>query len=435
VDLFTWSYVDANQYNLNSTLLDSWRTGCAVQRTIDGIYRQIEYLAPIEVNDGDAIAPIGSKEIFIYNHGIVQSIPTMDCFYRLKLDQEKIKFLCTGQFIGYTRGNSVADCNPEVGQNTSIRNNENKSDVVTAENYYFVANRSCPYIYVDMGTNIGHQIRKLYEPRNYFRNPVDEIIYRKYFPAQITRQTICAFGFEPNPIHTKRLKELEESYSRIQVPVHIYTDTACGIRDENITFYRDPGAASHNEWGAGVTTSILTDKSHLVTTQVHAINMAVWFQSMLRNSAQGLNPLIVMKSDIEGYDETVLGHLLKSGILCNITVIYGEHVSSEWWAEAEKQLRSKGCKTVYVHLDDEYGDEHGPLPLPHSIILKERRNFPDGTLLRSGQSKEIFLVQNSSVHSFPNWETFVSKGYDINSKVIMVHPVEFANIPVGESVK
>ena len=233
----------------------------------------------------------------------------------------------------------------------------------------FFANRTvykCPFIYVDMGTNIGHQIRKLYEPKLYNPNPVDTQVFQNYFPASIDRKSICAFGFEANPLHTNRLKKLEAAYLKLNYPVQIYTESACGDHKQgDVVFYRDPAAAIHNEWGASLFTATVKDKSHLITVHVKELDMAVWFENMLKIYAPGLTPVIVMKSDIESADEMVLKHLLDTGYLCKIAIFYSEHISSGWWASVEKELAAKGCATKYLLLDDETGDDN--LPLPHAI--------------------------------------------------------------------
>ena len=65
----------------------------------------------------------------------------------------------------------------------------------------------CRYVYLDVGTNIGVQIRKLFEPDLYPNATVHQL-FNKYF-GDINERTahgICAVGFEPNPSHTSLLK-------------------------------------------------------------------------------------------------------------------------------------------------------------------------------------------------------------------------------------
>lgn len=70
------------------------------------------------------------------------------------------------------------------------------------------------------------------------------------------------------------------------------------IKDGNTTFYMDPGASAHNQWGAGLTTTVLADKQHLQTVNVPSIDFARWMENHI---PQGAN--ILMKTDIEGVDE------------------------------------------------------------------------------------------------------------------------------------
>ena len=47
---------------------------------------------------------------------------------------------------------------------------------------------------------------------------------------------ICAVGWEPNPLHTAYLRELERSYRRCGYRVTIFTGTGVGVRRDNLTF-------------------------------------------------------------------------------------------------------------------------------------------------------------------------------------------------------
>jgi len=68
-----------------------------------------------------------------------------------------------------------------------------------------------------------------------------------------------------------------------------------------------------------------------------------------------------------------------------------------------------------------------------SFMLKEKRYYEEGSLLRPGNSREIFLLRNGSVHAFPNWDTFVAGGYE-GKAVRPIPPVEWADIPVGSPI-
>ena len=75
----------------------------------------------------------------------------------------------------------------------------------------------CHHVYLDVGSNIGVQIRKLYEPEKYPKAPIHSIFdenfgdfdeRRKYYPGNLS--FVCAVGFEPNPRHAEYLKQIEK---------------------------------------------------------------------------------------------------------------------------------------------------------------------------------------------------------------------------------
>ena len=220
----------------------------------------------------------------------------------------------------------------------------------------------CRHIYIDMGTNIGHQIRKLYEPKLYPGNPTEEI-YAQLFG--VDRDHVCTFGFEANPRHTNRLKVLEQAYSRIGRRVRIFTSTAVSTHNQDVTFYQDPGAEEHNEWGASLAIDFLADRQSLKTVTVSAIDIACWFKAEIaaRRIPLGTLPAsILIKSDIENHDTSVLTHMLTEGVLCHVDLVYGEHMSEEWLAAMTMIMAIANCSTKFVSLDDESGDDALPLP-------------------------------------------------------------------------
>ena len=67
----------------------------------------------------------------------------------------------------------------------------------------------CRFVYLDVGTNIGVQIRKLFEPELYpTQNVSIHQVFDTYFGSleQRTKAGVCAVGFEPNPNHTMYLE-------------------------------------------------------------------------------------------------------------------------------------------------------------------------------------------------------------------------------------
>ncbi len=203
----------------------------------------------------------------------------------------------------------------------------------------------CEHIYLDVGTNIGIQIRKLYQPEHYPQAEVKPI-FEKYFPmpsvgsttvATVSstdmttsvpltdRRNVCAFGFEPNPGHTPRLRELEEKYQLAGFPLIIFTETAVSVDGKNLTFFTEPkGYGPFHEWGA----STVRWHNDMVEVTVGSLPLAEFINLLLLSSRnKGRNPVsskFIMKMDIEGAEYTVLPDLLLHHALCNFQLIMCE---------------------------------------------------------------------------------------------------------------
>ena len=65
----------------------------------------------------------------------------------------------------------------------------------------------CLHVYLDIGSNLGVQVRKLFQPELYEGAKILQT-FNDHFGEVSNRNDseICAVGFEPNPEHTKRLQ-------------------------------------------------------------------------------------------------------------------------------------------------------------------------------------------------------------------------------------
>ena len=117
----------------------------------------------------------------------------------------------------------------------------------------FLHDGICEHIYLDMGTNIGVQIRKLYQPEGY---PTAKVLpYFDKFYGKVSktfrRKNVCAIGFEANEVHTSHLIKLQDSYNKVGYPVVIFTDAAVSTEPGTIKFFHDQNAKPEfHEWGA-----------------------------------------------------------------------------------------------------------------------------------------------------------------------------------------
>ena len=110
----------------------------------------------------------------------------------------------------------------------------------------------CDHLYFDLGSNIGVQIRKLYEPEKYPSGSVQSVLpyYDEFFgPAESRRESVCAFGFESNDGHEERLKEIESCYQRQGWNVEFHLKGAWP-NDDGFINQVDPSNGYEN-WGAG----------------------------------------------------------------------------------------------------------------------------------------------------------------------------------------
>jgi hypothetical protein len=217
-----------------------------------------------------------------------------------------------------------------------------------------------------MGTNIGIQIRKLYEPHLYPNAPVLPL-FQEIFGNHSNE--VCSVGFEANPLHNNYLKDFENYCLKRNWRVKIFTSTAISIIETNLTFYTEPGNEGNNQWGA----SLEADSKKTKIT-IPSINIVSWFRKIVleRKIPPGFAlSRIMLKSDIEGHDSLVMANLILSGVYCSIDLVYGEHLSEEFKnAVSLLQRSSNSCKTKLLLIDDEsYYTARFPFILPNSTNL------------------------------------------------------------------
>merc|ERR1719183_3438835 len=76
---------------------------------------------------------------------------------------------------------------------------------------------SCKRVFVDLGSNIGVNVRKLYEPEKYHGAKLLPELEKAFGSAADRRKPesgLCALGFEPNPEHQGRLAKIEDAYTQ-----------------------------------------------------------------------------------------------------------------------------------------------------------------------------------------------------------------------------
>ncbi|KAH3696583.1 hypothetical protein DPMN_084059 [Dreissena polymorpha] len=222
-------------------------------------------------------------------------------------------------------------------------------------------NQDCKFVYVDLGSNKGVQIRKLYEPLLY---PGAAIIpfFDKLF-GKITRSSrrgdVCSFGFEANPRHMGRLKHIERSYRRKGLNVTFYNNAVSNRTGDIVTIYSDTNFDI--DWGAGILDTAIDHKNNMTEYKVRTIDIV----HFIRNQIVPLKPKAVfMKMDIEGSEYIVLPQMIQTSTLCK-DIITSFVIEMHEWAkkpmgsnltfdDVRNMLGKQGCvPSEMVSVDDE----------------------------------------------------------------------------------
>lgn len=240
-------------------------------------------------------------------------------------------------------------------------------------------------IYVDVGTNYGTQIRKLYSPKQ-FPGAAVLPLFDKYFGRN--RTGVCAVGFEPNPKHVKHLDLLNAWFLWKDLRAFVFTETAASVaRDPEATFFRD--FSRDNEWGATLFQGSLSKDTNVreAAVKVHVVDLVDFLDRVVRRvvaaeeARSGRRPPVLMKVDAEGAEYAVVPALLTSGMLCDVDGVFVEwHKRARGtpkegtFAGDEKRFKQllaqmvplpSRCHMNLMDLDDEsYGDEIVNMPLP-----------------------------------------------------------------------
>jgi len=209
----------------------------------------------------------------------------------------------------------------------------------------------CHHVYLDMGSNTGVQIRKLYEPHNFPNSSVFKI-FDKYFGDERQRylDKICTVGFEPNMMHKSRLEDLQRSYKNCGWNVVIMVGVGVGAEEKDVRFVHRKKFKLNNGHGTmekPPVTFFMDQIGHAGTTMegdyaqdsedetlvstVRQIRIADFINNVVAqrrlpapsSQENGLGPpSLVMKLDVEGREPEVVLDLVMSGALAHIDNIH-----------------------------------------------------------------------------------------------------------------
>ena len=179
----------------------------------------------------------------------------------------------------------------------------------------------CKRIYMDVGSNIGVQVRKFYEPEKYRDAPIIKLFDQQFGNAQERRRPgveteLCVLGMEPSPQLRPRLQKLEEAYQKRGWLVHIYPFAAF-VEEKEMEFEMRDGV------GSGTASSLNSTLNNLPKdygkrhgkARVRAIDLA-FFMKQLKQLLDASATVQFMKIDIEGSEYEVIPKLAANGMLC-----------------------------------------------------------------------------------------------------------------------
>eukprot|EP00093_Oithona_nana_P007532 07532.XXX_213420_215456_1 [CDS] Oithona nana genome sequencing. len=217
----------------------------------------------------------------------------------------------------------------------------------------------CYHVYLDVGTNVGIQIRKLYQPELY-PSAKSHPLFESYFKrSKETLSGICTVGFEPNPSHTKRLQALEVAYNRCGWKVWILRETAVADSEGTSNFFSD-NDFGNLEWGGTIIDPSSKQYGHIKDGahnghKVRLIRLSSYINDKVAtrkipNLDVGTfgEPKVLMKMDIEGSEVEVLPDLIHQKSLFNLDGLMVEyHV-----AIAKESQRKEATGMIKTLVDD-----------------------------------------------------------------------------------
>merc|ERR1711892_271109 len=235
----------------------------------------------------------------------------------------------------------------------------------------------CLHVFIDLGSNRGLQIRKLYEPHTFPLAPIQPL-YERFFgnPEDRNLKEICSVSFEPNSKHASHLRALSEAYATCGIKVLVY-QAGVGHKDMVTKFAPFNALLGHEVGHDGSARLIHEDESVKDFTETHfhedveleeveVVRFAKFITDVVAKrelpvSAQVIKPRVVIKADIEGAELKIIPDMLVTGALGHV-----DNLHMEWHGEAsyrqgrEPRMISKLAPaiTALAELTQSEGIEH-----------------------------------------------------------------------------
>lgn len=260
----------------------------------------------------------------------------------------------------------------------------------------------CEHVYIDVGTNIGTQVHKLYNPAS-CPSPVQALFAA--FPRN--RLKVCTVAVEPNPRHRMHLEKVRQAYEDQGAHVRVFHALAGTKSGRNTSFFLNQeylGGKSHDDW----TGSEFQRHDGQVAHSVPSIDLA----EMITTHTQGART-VIMKLDVEGSETSLLPHIQK--LLCYMKHVYVElhNAPARTQFNLVKRILANDRCPVHLHeLDDEIPckpDTIHELHHPALLSMVQRRTdlmpdvcvYPYGTNTILGKFRMERLKTNLDSQGIP----------------------------------
>lgn len=224
----------------------------------------------------------------------------------------------------------------------------------------------CLYVYVDVGSNRGIQVRKLFEPHLFPGAPLINIFDAYFGPYGSRNQSeVCAVGFEPNPEHGPVLTATTEAYQKCGWRVMFHLGTAAGGKESKQVFSTRVGINDMGGRVRGIAESIAEGVMADLARQeynVTVIRLSSFLKDVVatRRIPQSSDPpRVVMKLDIEGAEREVVPDLVMSGALSGVDNIHFDwHISNDDFKDQATAIGLRDAMNLLTKLSREYDLEH-----------------------------------------------------------------------------
>ena len=183
--------------------------------------------------------------------------------------------------------------------------------------------RGCVRVLLDLGANLGVHSRFLFEPRKYPESkmvPAFDRVFGLDRNDCENMQSTCAFAFEPNPVHAKRLTQLEAAYRRIGHRFY-YLAYGVGASSGELIFHKNPTKSSlaNEHWSFGVKDRFngsRQEQLHVPSAGFHEVLELIERRDLSSEAGSSRSPKVFVKMDIEGMEFEVIPNVMMRGSLC-----------------------------------------------------------------------------------------------------------------------